>query len=75
MLCGTRQCEDGVAMKRDDQFPVGARVLLRRSPYGTPGRVVRVVRGRVAVLWPGIYRLGLHSPAALVLAPEEEDRR
>jgi hypothetical protein len=50
-------------------------VLLRRAPRGSPGTVVRVVRGRLAVLWPGLHHVSLHSPAALVLAEGKEESR
>jgi hypothetical protein len=62
-------------MKTDEQLRIGARVLLRGSQSGKPGTVVMVVRGRIAVRWPGIWRLSLHSPANLVLAAAEEDQR
>jgi hypothetical protein len=59
--------------KREPPFPVGAKVWLRRSPHGAPGRIVKVVRGKLVVLWPGHWRPSLDSPANLVLAVEEED--
>jgi hypothetical protein len=48
-------------------FAVGDRVYLKGCPFGEPGRVLRMERGRVAVLWPelGPTYIGRHRPAAL----------
>lgn len=33
---------------------IGSKVFLRACPFGEPGRVLRVERGRLAVLWPDL---------------------
>jgi hypothetical protein len=48
-------------------FTVGARVYLRGCPHGEPGRVLRIERTRVAVLWPDLDYIGRHVPESLVL--------
>jgi hypothetical protein len=61
-------------MTKDEPFPIGSKVWLRRAQYGMAGTVVRLVRGRVVVLWPGERRLFQHRPDALVLASDDEER-
>lgn len=56
-------------------FPVGSRVWLKRAQHGSEGTVVRLVAGKVFVMWPGLYRLHQHNPSALVLAAEKEEKR
>ncbi|MGB9409109.1 MAG: hypothetical protein WCA89_16360 [Terracidiphilus sp.] len=53
-----------------DGFGIGEHVFLRGAPFGHPGRVVRVERGRLAVLWPdlGPSYIGRHRPDSLTLA-------
>lgn len=48
-------------------FAVGDRVYLKGCPFGKPGRVLRLERGKVAVLWPdlGPTYIGRHRPDAL----------
>lgn len=48
-------------------FAVGDRVYLKGCSFGEPGRVLRMERGRVAVLWPnlGPTYIGRHHPDAL----------
>jgi hypothetical protein len=34
---------------------------------------MKLVAGKVFVMWPGLYRLRAHNPSALVLAAEKEE--
>lgn len=54
------------------KFTVGARVFLRGCPHGEPGRVLRMERGRVVVLWAdlGPTYIGRHKAASLLLATD-----
>lgn len=55
---------------RADTFPVGCAVFLRGAPYGQPGRVLRIERGKLAVLWAdlGPSYIGRHRPESLMEA-------
>ena len=46
----------------------GCLVRLFSYPYGAPGKVVKRVRGRFLVFWPGVNFLGKHDPESLRLA-------
>jgi hypothetical protein len=65
-------------MMAAEQFPIGAKVRLRACAFGQPGRVLRLERGKLAVLWAdlGPSYIGRHSPASLMLAevPAKEAR-
>jgi len=49
---------------------VGDRVYLRGAAHGEPGRVLRIERGRLAILWPDISPsyITRHKIESLVLA-------
>src|ERR1035437_2405884 len=51
-------------------FSIGEHVFLRGCRVGMPGRVLRIERGKLAVLWAdlGPSYIGRHSPASLILA-------
>ncbi len=54
----------------DSALIVGSKVYLKGAPFGEPGRVVRIERGKLAVLWAdlGPSYIGRHSPDSLMLA-------
>jgi len=58
-------------------FGIGVHVHLKGAPFGKPGRVLRVERGKLAILWPdlGPSYIGRHAPASLMLAdvPAKEE--
>ena len=59
--------------ERQKNFPLHSRVLLKSSPYGEPGTVVRIERGKMLVLWTdlgGPPYTGRHSPDRLMLAEQ-----
>jgi hypothetical protein len=51
-------------------FGIGEAVHLRGCPFGKPGRVLRIERGKLAILWAdlGPSYIGRHAPASLMLA-------
>jgi hypothetical protein len=51
-------------------FSIGEAVHLRGCPFGKPGRVLRIERGKLAILWAdlGPSYIGRHAPASLMLA-------
>jgi hypothetical protein len=51
-------------------FAVGDSVYLRGAPFGKPGTVLRIERGKLAVLWAdlGPSYIGRHRPDSLMLA-------
>jgi hypothetical protein len=51
-------------------FAVGDAVFLRGCPHGQPGRVLRIERGKLAILWAdlGPSYIGRHRPESLMLA-------
>ncbi|HUV69762.1 MAG TPA: hypothetical protein VMW15_08895 [Terracidiphilus sp.] len=53
-----------------DTLSVGQHVFLRGAPFGEPGRILRIERGKLAVLWAdlGPSYIGRHAPASLMLA-------
>jgi hypothetical protein len=55
-------------------FTVGCKVYLRACAFGQPGRVLRIERGKLAVLWAdlGPSYIGRHSPDSLMLAGTPE---
>ena len=58
-------------MSDQPAIPIGARVVLRTCPTaGRPGTVLRIERGKLAVLWADIAPdyVRLHSAASLRLA-------
>jgi hypothetical protein len=52
---------------------VGSAVFLKGCRHGQPGRVIRIQRNRVTVLWADVDYLAHHQLASLVLAvlPDE----
>jgi hypothetical protein len=54
-------------------FGIGEAVHLRGCPFGKPGRVLRIERGKLAILWAdlGPSYIGRHAPASLMLAKGE----
>lgn len=50
----------------------GHRVHLRSCPFGVPGTVEKLWRGRVIVHWPGWNCTSKHRPYALMLADDQE---
>jgi hypothetical protein len=58
-----------------DIFNVGQAVFLKGAQYcGQPGRVLRIERGKLAVLWAdlGPSYIGRHRPDSLMLAGTPE---
>jgi hypothetical protein len=55
-------------------FAVGGRVFLRGCPVGQPGTVLRLERGKLAVLWAdlGPSYIGRHNPASLMEAEPQK---
>ncbi|MGB8030268.1 MAG: hypothetical protein WCF30_11445 [Terracidiphilus sp.] len=55
-------------------FAVGDAVYLRAAAFGRPGRVVRIERSKLAVLWAdlGPSYIGRHRPNSLMLAERGE---
>jgi hypothetical protein len=56
-----------------DTFNVGQAVFLKGAQYcGQPGRVLRIERGKLAILWAdlGPSYIGRHSPDSLMLAED-----
>jgi hypothetical protein len=53
-----------------DTLSVGQHVFLRGAPFGEPGRILRIERGKLAVLWAdlGPSYIGRHRPDSLMLA-------
>lgn len=55
-------------------FGVGDSVMLRSCRHGEPGRVIRLERGKVVILWPDLDYIGRHSPASLIIVgPRKPD--
>jgi hypothetical protein len=59
----------------DRSFAVGDRIFLRGCRVGEPGRVLRIERSKVVILWTDLDYIGRHSPAALMIAGEHEPRK
>jgi hypothetical protein len=58
------------AMPATEGFAIGDCVYLRGCPHGEPGRVLRIERGKLVVLWAdlGPTYIGSHRPASPMLA-------
>jgi hypothetical protein len=56
--------------RSETTFAVGEAVYLRGARYGQPGRVLRIERGKLAVLWAdlGPSYIGRHRPESLMEA-------
>ena len=51
---------------------VGAKVRLRHCPFGEPGTVTKIERGKLVVLWHDLDCLTRHSPESLMFGTENE---
>ena len=49
---------------------IGSEVHLKGAPHGQPGRVIRIERSRIVVLWQDLDFIGRHEPASLVEAED-----
>jgi hypothetical protein len=47
---------------------IGARVLLKSCPFGTPGTVLRVEGSKLAIRWHDLDFVGRHNPDSLIFA-------
>jgi len=59
--------------KRNEQsqpFPVGSSVYLRGCRAGLPGKVIRLERGKVVILWQDLDYIGRHSASSLIHADD-----
>ena len=65
--CEEAECREGAAM-----IAVGSKVYLRACHCGQPGRVLRIERGKLVVLWAdlGPTYIGRHRPDSLDLAEQ-----
>jgi hypothetical protein len=61
-------------LRAGQMLRVGDRVFLRGCPVGQPGTVLRLERGKLAVLWAdlGPSYIGRHNPASLMEAEKVE---
>jgi hypothetical protein len=51
-----------------EQLRTGAKVLLKPSPFGNPGTVLKSCSSRVLIEWRDLNFIGRHSPESLMLA-------
>lgn len=54
---------------------IGDRVYLRGLRVGEPGRVIRLERGKVVILWKDLDYIGRHSANSLTAASESPASR
>ena len=52
----------------------GAKVFLRGCPYGKPGTVLKIERGRAVVYWHDLDFLARHKPASLMVVESGSTR-
>ena len=64
----TQVVAEHLSVNQSLTFAVGNSVYLRGCRVGQPGRVVRIERNKVVVLWPDIDYLARHRPQTLVHA-------
>jgi hypothetical protein len=71
---GTPVSANSPSSNSAEVFAVGDRVFLRGCPVGQPGTVLRLERGKLAVLWAdlGPSYIGRHNPASLMEADPQK---
>ena len=67
-------------MKREsigpqEEFAVGNKVYLQGCSVGVPGRVLRIERNKLVILWPDLDYIGRHRPESLLIAVESGTSR